>query len=138
MCHNTNMGFQQKILDHIFVAFLTSISSISIALFALFISMYSIYLGLFFNLIGALFIFIFCYKYYYTKRFYPIPKNHQIAWLLILSMSFSFAFSIPILGREKILSENLELFGTLIPLVSFVGFEIYSFKNSLQQFILKN
>ncbi len=132
------MGFQQKILDHIFIAFLTSISSISIALLAMFVSMHFLLLGLIINFLGAVLIFIFSYKYYYTKRFYPIPNNHKIAWLVILSLSFSFAFSTPILGREKIITENLELIGTLIPLISFLGFELYSFRNSFHQFLFKN
>ena len=122
------MGFQQQILDHLFIAFITAIASLLIVIPSNFAGIYFPIIGCLLNTIGVLYLFFLLYKFYYLKKYQLIKSPALYYWWFYLSLSFAFTFSTPIIQRENWLSSHILAFSLLIPLLAYVLFELYSFR----------
>ncbi len=132
------MGFQQSILDQIIIAFISAIGSIMLAIIAFFLSYENLLAGLSVNFIGLFILFFALYRYYYKNKFGELSTADQLTWWIILSVSFGYALCMPILLREKILSDSVEWTSLVLPLIAFVLFEIQTFKVHFKKYIFKD
>lgn len=129
------MGFQQQVLDNMFVAFLSSFGSLVVVIPSNYAGIHFPLIGCMLNIFGACAIFYFIYKYFYQKKFHTIHAPQIFGWWIYLSISFALAFSAPIILRESWIAHEYSFIFTLIPLVSFVLFEIYSFRLGIKNWI---
>ncbi len=129
------MGFQQQILDQLFIAFITSIASLAIVIPSNFIGLYFPFIGLSFVFFGTGYLFYLLYIYYYQKKFHPITPPYLFLWWIYLTISFSLVFSLPIFITFKWRFANMEIFLMINSLVAFISFELYSYRLSLKNWL---
>lgn len=129
------MGFQQQILDHLFIAFLSTMGSLFVVIPSNLAGLYFPLIGCVLNLVGVTFIFYLLYKYFYQKKYQTIDAPVIYGWWFYLSVSFALTFSSPIIVREAWLAPNFEFFFILVPLTAYVLFELYSFRLGIKNWM---
>lgn len=129
------MGFQQQILDHLFIAFLSTMGSLFVVIPSNLTGLYFPLLGCLLNFVGITFIFYLLYKYFYQKKYQSIESPSLYGWWFYLSLSFAITFSSPIIMREAWFGANFEILFILIPLTAYVLFELYSFRLGIRNWM---
>ncbi len=127
------MGFQQNLLDQMVIAFLSSIGSMAVAIIGILCSLIHPLFGLCMNFLGLSLLFPTIYKWYYCKKFGKLSKSLEWTWWILLTLTFGFSLSMPILVRELWMREHNEWLAAVIPLITFVGFEIETYKFHLHK-----
>lgn len=127
------MGFQQQVLDQLFIAFLSAFGALIISLPANFIGFDHPELGLIINGLGCAFLFKLVYRYYFMKKFQSIPSPIIYFWWIVLATAFSFALSSPIFLRESWITKDWDFLFLFLPLLGFISFEIYSYHLALRR-----
>lgn len=129
------MGFQQQILDHLFIAFLSTMGSLFVVIPSNLTGLYFPLFGCLLNFVGVTFIFYLLYKYFYQKKYQTIESPFLYGWWFYLSLSFAITFSSPIITREAWFGPHSEILFILIPLTAYVLFELYSFRLGIRNWM---
>lgn len=129
------MGFQQQILDQLFVAFLTSLASLIVVLPANYIGIYYPFIGVVLIFIGTSYLFYLLYYRFYLKKFHLINPPYIFAWWVYLTMSFTLTFSIPTLFAHRWLPPGLDAYFLINSIIAFISFELYSYRLTLKNWI---
>ena len=127
------MGFQQQVLDQLFIAFLSAFGALLVSLPANFIGLEHPTLGLVINCVGCAILFRVVYRFYFIKKFQIIPSPIVYFWWTVLAFVFSFALSSPIILRESWITPDWDFLFLFLPLLGFIGFEIYNYHLALRR-----
>lgn len=127
------MGFQQQVLDQLFIAFLSAFGALLVSLPANFIGFEYPALGIIINGVGCALLFRLVYRFYFIKKFQSIPSPIVYFWWMILALVFSFALSSPIFQREAWITKDWDFLFLFLPLAGFIGFEVYNYHLALRR-----